>query len=127
MPNFSSYISIAVQAWARLVICVVFMFAGANFSHGSDLHHQSASSNDSHHFAAAQNQTEISILPHSHFEQENLDNELNEIAIHCGSPELQPKAEVFSYNMVVIGTVENRFQLFFAGAVLNLEPPPPRS
>ena len=124
-------ITVAFQTWARLIpksiLCAVFMFAGANFSHGSELHHKSTGSKGFHHSTADQKQTENSIVPHSHFEPENLDQGLNEIAVHCGSPELQPNTEIFSHNMVFIGAVENCFKLVLAGMAFNLEPPPPRT
>jgi len=122
-----SKITVAFQAWARLVLCSVFVFAGANFSHGSDLHHQPGSANASHHSAIDQNLTDSSIIPHSHFEQEIPDYETGEIAVHCGSPELQPIEDAFSYNMDGIGAVENCFRMLPAGMAFNLEPPPPRS
>ncbi len=111
----------------KLVLCVVFMFAGANFSHENELHHQHESQGAAHHSAVDQKLTETSIVPHSHFEQENLDNGLNEISIHCGSPELQPNAVIFSHDMVVIGAVGNCFRMVFAGTAFDLEPPPPRT
>ncbi len=120
-------IVVDLQTLARLILCSVFMFAGANFSHGNELYHQTEGISASHHSAIDQYKTEISIVPHSHFEPEPLNQELDEIAVHCGSPELQPGSVVFSNHMVVIGALGNRFRMVFAGTSFDLEPPPPRS
>jgi len=120
-------IFVAVRAWARLALCVVFMLAGANFSHGSELHHQLPGSNVSHHSVSDQDLTNPSNTPHKHFEPTNIEQGLEEIAIHCGSPELQPNEEFFHQNMLVIGAMNNCSQTALTNLVSSLEPPPPRS
>lgn len=109
------------------MLCFFFVLGGANYSHGNEFHHHSTELESSHHQNSGEENSTLKAAPHSHFEQETLDQGSNEIAVHCGSPELQPNTEIFSHDMVVIGTVENGFRLVLAGTARKLEPPPPRS
>lgn len=127
MNNLYPYFSDKTVAYARVVLCVLFVLGGANYSHGDEVHHHSTEFESSHHQNPGVENLTLKIAPHSHLEKANLDQGLNEVAVHCGSPELQPNAEIFCHNMIVIGIVENCFRLVFARTAFSLEPPPPRS
>jgi hypothetical protein len=116
-----------VPAWARVVLCAIFVLAGSNFSHASELHHQISGSNSAHHSVSEHNTASTIVTPHKHFEPIVITQNMDEIATHCGSPELQPTGEIFSHYMVVAGTVGNCSQSALVGFAFGLEPPPPRS